>query len=756
MLKNRMNRELRIISNGTAIILLGLLLICYAVNILNANNVMEQVRMIGEHPYPNAIKVGEIETGLAQLRSLPERLVHVRTQEMIESVQNHYEKINDEIGGHFDFLLERYIYKPEDATALKQLYISLCEEQEAFILLCSNSLCTDEEVSSFFSEKLEPILNEMDEITEAMILGSQEKFSELEQTAEAARLKTILISTLLMFGVVASLGIYLYILRIKSTQEEKMYGALQVALDSAQNANRAKSQFLSNMSHDIRTPMNAIIGMTAIAGMHLEEPLKVKDCLSKIAVSSKHLLGLINDVLDMSKIENGKIALNDEAFLLPDFVHGFITIVEPQANAQKLTLDISVSHLEHESVIGDTLRLNQVLLNIVGNAVKFTPAGGKVALKICEIPAWHSEYGTYQFIISDTGIGMPQEFLEKIFQPFERVKSSTNSKIEGTGLGMAITKSIVDMMNGQIDVESEEGKGTTFTVTLHLKLQKTKEEVFDFGDLQELRTLVVDDDEAVCEDTSRMIEEIGMKSEWVQSGAEAVEKTTAAHQNNLDYHSVIIDWKMPGMDGLETTRRIRKIVGNETPIIILTAYDWTEIEEEAKEAGVNAFLTKPLFKSRLYHVMHDVVFGEQQQPEREKSKSSDIVLKGRVLLVEDNELNIEIAQEIIGMSVSEVDTARDGCEALQMVKDAANGYYSLVFMDIQMPRMDGYEAARQIRQLEQAQGRVHTPIVAMSANAFMEDVDAAYSAGMDGYITKPIAIKEVKRILQEHLKKNNC
>ena len=487
--------------------------------------------------------------------------------------------------------------------------------------------------------------------------------------------------------------------------------------------------------------------------MNIDEPVKVKDCLSKISTSSKHLLGLINDVLDMSKIESGKIALNDEEIVLSDLIHNFIMIIQSQVKAKHLEFDISANNLVHEKVIGDTLRINQILLNIMGNAIKFTPAGGTIDLKIRELPPQYNGYGTYQFIISDTGIGMPKEFLKKIFEPFERMQTSTNSKIEGTGLGMAITKNIVDMMNGKIDVKSEQGKGTVFTVTISLKLQKSDLEKFDFSSLRELRSLIVDDDRDVCESTSRMLEEIGMRSEWVLSGAEAVEKTVLAHQKNQDYHSVIIDWKMPEMDGLETTRRIRKLVGDEVPIIILTAYDWTDIEDEAKEAGVNAFLAKPLFKSRLYHVMHDIVLGEQNfNADVGTKETSESVSDVRVLLVEDNVMNMEIASEFIKYCGGEIEQAWNGEEAVQMVKNMPDGYYKVIFMDIQMPIMNGYEATKEIRRFEQSQGRTYTPIIAMSANAFVEDVDKAYASGMDKYITKPVDIGEIRSVLKGYRK----
>lgn len=751
LLKSTLPQSTQKLSKWTAILLIALLLAYYILTLANTNTIAEQVRMISQHPFPAVIAAGEVDTGLTQLRSLPERLFYARTPVVIEAVREHYQTIDQSMTKNLGFIVATYSYRPQDAPILQKTYFALREDQTRLLELCADPNFTDQDAVAFFTDCMLPKMDKMNRLCQSMIQGSKTKFAEFEQLARYSRFNTIIFSTLLILAVMGALSIYLYLLKRKSEQEARMRQVLREALKSAQNANAAKSQFLFNMSHDIRTPMNAIIGMTSIAAMHLDEPAKVKDCLGKIAVSSKHLLGLLNDVLDMSKIENGKIALNNEEFSLSELVHEIMTIIHTQAKARQLNFDIYTDNLEHERVIGDSLRLNQVLLNILGNALKFTPAGGAIRFTICEMPPMYKGYGTYQFSVSDTGIGIPEEFIAKIFEPFERVQTSTSSKIEGTGLGMAITKNIVDMMNGQLVVNSELGKGTTFTVTLSLKLQQAEAEAFNFSALRELRSLVVDDDQSVCESTSKMLEEIGMKSEWVLSGAEAVAKTAAAHHLRQNYHSVIIDWKMPDMDGLETTRRIRRIVGDEIPIIILTAYDWTEIEAEAKEAGVNAFLAKPLFKSRLYHVMHCIAVGEQAPPVPAPQADSDGVLNGRILLVEDNPLNMEIATEFIQRLGGTVEKAWNGEEAVQRVRDASSGYYHLIFMDVQMPRMDGYEATRQIRSWEQAQGRAHTPIVAMSANAFVEDRNKAGAVGMDSYITKPIDMDMVWGILRKYL-----
>lgn len=734
----------------------GLLIAYYVITLANTNQIAGQINMISKHPYPIAIEVGDVTTYIARLNGLSERLTYIRTPDVVEGVRRDYESIDEGISECLDFIVTWYIYWPQDAPVLWQTYRELRDAQKRLLSQCDDPGFTDKEARAFYEEEIAPRTGEMNRLAESMTCGSRTKFAEFEKMAQKTRVHSIIFSTLLTLAVFAALAIYLNIIKKKSRQEEQLQHHLREALESAQNANMAKSQFLFNMSHDIRTPMNAVIGMTAIAALHADEPDKVRDCLGKITASSKRLLSLINDVLDMSKIENGKLSLNSEEFVLPEFLHDFIAIVEPQAKARQLNFEVSACGVEHEHVVGDTLRIRQALLNITGNALKFTPPGGRVDVKIRELPPRHKGYGTYQFTVSDTGIGMPAEFITKIFEPFERARSSTNSKTEGTGLGMSITKNIVDMMNGQIAVQSEMGKGASFQVTLHLKLQPTEEERLDFGALWELRVLVADDDQDVCENTARMLEELEMRSEWVLTGAEAVDKVAAAHHASQECHSVILDWRMPGMDGLETARRIRSQVGSQIPIIVHTAYDWTNIEEEARQAGINAFLAKPLFKSNRFHVMYDMMNGDGPQGAPQPQNPAVDLFDGRVLLVEDNMLNMEIAQEFIEYCGCRVETARDGSEALRMVTAAEDGYYGLIFMDIQMPNMDGLEATQRIRLLEQEGGRGHTHIVAMSANAFVEDIERAYDSGMDEYITKPVNIKELRSTLKTHLGKREA
>lgn len=525
--------------------------------------------------------------------------------------------------------------------------------------------------------------------------------------------------------------------------------ALKNASEAAEAANRAKSEFLARMSHDIRTPMNAIMGMTAVAAMHMDDPERLTDCLSKITLSSRHLLALINDVLDMSKIESGKVSLSEEPFNMADMVDGVATIIKAQAASKRQQLRVHIADIQHEDVIGDELRLRQVFVNILGNAVKFTPEGGSIIFSIKECPSLVHGMACYEFVCEDTGIGMEEDFMKTIFEPFSRSRHSVSSNIEGTGLGMSITRNIVRMMEGDIQVESKLGEGSKFTVQLYLKLQDPKAE--DVEDLRDLRVLVADDNQDSCITTSDILENIGMKPEWVLSGEEAVQKTVEANKEERDFAAIILDWKMPGMDGVETARKIRSLIGSHIPIIILSAYDWTVVEAEAREAGIQAFIEKPLFRSRLVYALKSVLVREDENEERRIAESGQNSYSGkRILLVEDNELNREIAEELIGFMGVTVEHAEDGRMALEMVEKSGSGYYDLIFMDIQMPVMNGYEAARYIRALEREDAK-KIPIIAMTANAFADDVKEAREAGMNDHIAKPVELAKIKEAFDKWL-----
>lgn len=523
--------------------------------------------------------------------------------------------------------------------------------------------------------------------------------------------------------------------------------AAEDALTIAEAASKSKSTFLSNMSHDIRTPMNAVIGFTTLAMANVENTERVKDYLSKILSSSNHLLSLINDILDMSRIESGKIKLDESEANLSDMLHDIKTIINGQIHAKQLELFMDVIDVTDEDVICDKTRINQVLLNLLSNAIKFTPSGGTVSVRVTQIHNAPEGKGLYEIRVKDTGIGMSPEFAEHVFEPFERERSSTVSRIQGTGLGMAISKNIIDMMGGTIEVHSEQDKGTEFVISLCLKLQSERRSIKKIAELTGLKALVVDDDFNTCDSVTKMLTQIGMRSEWTLSGKEAVLRANQAIEMNDAFHAYIIDWRLPDMNGIEVTRQIRAL-GDDTPIIILTAYDWSDIEVEARAAGVTAFCSKPMFMSDLRDSLLNAL-GHQKEDEESilpVTKETDNFKGKRLLLVEDNELNREIAFEILNEYGFIVDTAENGKIAVDTIAASNHGYYDLVLMDIQMPVMNGYEATRCIRALED-RVLAAVPIVAMTANAFDEDRKAAADSGMNGFISKPINMDEVIEVL---------
>ncbi len=533
-------------------------------------------------------------------------------------------------------------------------------------------------------------------------------------------------------------------------KQKEQTEALQDALMHARQANEAKTTFLSNMSHDIRTPMNAIIGFATIAASRIDNKDQVRECLQKVLSSSNHLLSLINDILDMSRIESGKMQIHEQECNISELMHNLVNIIQPQVKAKQLELFIDTFEVVNEDVITDPLKLNQIFINLMSNAVKYTPAGGMITFRIMQHTTFKHGYGDYVFIIKDNGIGMSEEFVKHVFEPFERESTTTRSGIQGTGLGMAITKNIVEMMNGTVTVESEVGKGSTFTVNLTLKLQDVEKNAEQIKELEGLRALVVDDDFNVCDSVSKMLKTIGMRAEWTTSGREAVYRAKVARDDGDSYHTYIIDWQMPETSGIETARKIRNVAGEESPIIILTAYDWTDIEEEAKEAGITAFCAKPLFMSDLKSALLSANAGDVKD-EATAAAWQRIDFSGkRVLLVEDIEMNREIAEVILTESGFEVESAPDGTDAVDMVKRSEEYYYDVVLMDVQMPIMNGYEATRTIRSLPRKDVRT-LPIIAMTANALEEDKAAALKSGMNDHIAKPLDIELFMEVLSKYL-----
>lgn len=535
------------------------------------------------------------------------------------------------------------------------------------------------------------------------------------------------------------------------TADKKMNQALSDAVHAAENANQAKSTFLSNMSHDIRTPMNAIIGFTTLAVSNIDNKKRVRDYLGKILSSSNHLLSLINDILDMSRIESGKIHLEETEVSLSDVLHDLKTIISGQIHAKQLELYMDAMDVTNEDVYCDKTRLNQILLNLLSNAIKFTPAGGMISVRLKQYPGTQRERQLYEIRVKDNGIGMSEDFVQKLFSPFERERSSTVSRTQGTGLGMAITKNIVDMMGGNIEIQTEQGKGTEFIVRLPLRTQSKHHRVEKIAALEGLKALVIDDDFNTCDSVTKMLAKVGMRSEWTLSGKEAVLRARQSIELGDAFHAYIIDWRLPDMNGIEVTRQIRSL-GDDTPIIILTAYDWSEIEAEARAAGVNAFCAKPIFMSDIRDTLMTAIGQKQDRTDDDILPAVSLDFRGRsILLVEDNELNSEIAMAILNEYGFQVHTAENGAEAVEKIRNSAPGDYELVLMDIQMPVMNGYEAAKQIRALDDP-ALAEITILAMTANAFDEDRKKALECGMDGFLSKPIVIEELIHTLQTNLK----
>ena len=536
---------------------------------------------------------------------------------------------------------------------------------------------------------------------------------------------------------------------IKRERQQEL--ALKEAYDAAEAANRAKTEFLSNMSHDIRTPMNGIIGMTAIAAAHLDDEARVRDSLQKITLASKHLLSLINEVLDMSKIESGKVQLMEEEFNLSDLIDNLISMTGAQIKAHKHSLSVNITDVEHEAVVGDSLRIQKVFTNLLSNAVKFTPDGGKIRISVTEKPCNQKKLGCYEFVFEDNGAGMSEKFIDRVFEPFARETDGPAGQIQGTGLGMPISRNIVRMMGGDIEVESKQGVGSRFTVTMYLKLQETGEVQPD--NWVDLPVLVADDDPYSLESCVSILTDFGMKADGVSLGRDAVEHVIRRHQAGKDYFACILDWKMPDLDGISAARAIRAAVGKDMPIIVISAYDWTEIEQEARAAGVNAFISKPLFRSRLAKTFHTLTDQEGAVVETDPmTELEQMDFSGRrAMLVEDNALNAEIAEEFLTMTGLTVEHVWDGTEAVDRVNEAADGYYDIIFMDIQMPRMNGYDATRAIRAMDREYCR-RVPIVAMTANAFAEDVQAAKTVGMNEHIAKPLELSVLAKALRRWVK----
>ncbi len=551
----------------------------------------------------------------------------------------------------------------------------------------------------------------------------------------------------------------LYRIRMEDTQkcimiisdcmkEHQMSETLKNALSSAEAANRAKSNFLSNMSHDIRTPMNAIVGFTILLGKDADNPEKVREYTQKITASSQHLLSLINDVLDMSKIESGKTTLNVSEFSLPLLLEKISTIILPQARARGQNYEMLVHDKIPETLMGDELRLNQIFINLLSNAVKYTQEGGSIWFHIRSLKQLVAGSVRLQFEVTDNGYGMSEEFIGKIFDPFAREANSTVSGIQGTGLGMPITKNIVELMGGTIQVKSEQGKGSTFIVEMELAVPEQDRDREFWSHHSITKALVVDDEEDICLMISRIMEETGIEIQYATSGFKALDMVKEAKRKEQEYNVILLDWKMPDMDGVETARRIRECVGGEVPILILTSYDWSEVEDEARRAGINGFMPKPFFLSTFRNTVKNVL--ERDRNVDSEAEERKDVLDGMLFLVaEDNELNAEILEKMLEMSGARCEIASNGQEAVDMFRQSAVGHYDMVLMDIQMPVMNGYDAARLIRSCRHTQAAT-IPVIAMTANAFAEDVQKALNSGMNEHVSKPVDMEVLRNVIKKY------
>ena len=733
----------------------GVIAICFCVVVYvvftthSIFTISRQINYVAEHPYKAMSEINKIRARVFEMNTyLP--IFISENENNLDGIRSVLSTSCQENEKSLKILDEIYLGNKEDLTELNG---ALDELKKALIQSVENSENSNmdrQAVQKYFDKEIEPIRVKTDTAIQKVIDSADRRVliiqESTEEKAEAAILYAAVIG-LLMIVIV----IYAYKLRneyLINDELKRQQKILQDALLVAQKANDAKRDFLSRMSHEIRTPMNAIIGMSAVAFNYLDDKKRTADCLSKITFSSKHLLMLLNDVLDMSKIENGKLNIRQELFDLKNLVTSLADINYGLATAKGLAFEIVISGFKDELLLGDSMRVNQILLNLLSNAIKFTPKGGSVRLEIRMLRS-ASDKIWLRFIVKDSGIGMKKEFLEHLYEPFEQADNGIARKYGGTGLGMAITKNLVAIMDGTIEVESQEGAGTTFMVDLPFGVSKVDKKTA--AEMEEMRVLVVDDDNDTCEHAAVLLKGMGVNVDWALNGFEAIEKVrSACEDDGRCYDVCFIDWCMPELDGIETARRMRSYVGPDVLIIIISAYDWSGIEEQAKAAGVNAFIAKPFFASNLYNMLLTVSRKPELGFSAVGNKETYDFGGKKVLLVEDNELNMEIASELLKFVNLQVEHAENGKVAVNIFRNSKEKEYALIFMDIQMPLMNGYDAARCIRSSEHpAAGTI--PIIAMTANAFNDDVQAAFDAGMNGHLAKPIDVEALYKTIARYI-----
>ena len=733
----------------------GVIAICFCVVLYvvftthSIFTISRQINYVAEHPYKAMSEINKIRARVFEMNTyLP--IFISENENNLDGIRSVLSTSCQENEKSLKILDEIYLGNKEDLTELNG---ALDELKKALIQSVENSENNKLDrpaVQKYFDKEIEPIRVKTDTAIQKVIDSADRRVliiqESTEEKAEAAILYAAVIG-LLMIVIV----IYAYKLRneyLINDELKRQQKILQDALLVAQKANDAKRDFLSRMSHEIRTPMNAIIGMSAVAFNYLDDKKRTADCLSKITFSSKHLLMLLNDVLDMSKIENGKLNIRQELFDLKNLVTSLADINYGLATAKGFAFEIVISGFKDELLLGDSMRVNQILLNLLSNAIKFTPKGGSVRLEIRMLRS-ASDKIWLRFIVKDSGIGMKKEFLEHLYEPFEQADNGIDRKYGGTGLGMAITKNLVAIMDGTIEVESQEGAGTTFMVDLPFGVSKVDKKTA--AEMEEMRVLVVDDDNDTCEHAAVLLKGMGVNVDWALNGFEAIEKVrSACEDDGRCYDVCFIDWCMPELDGIETARRMRSYVGPDVLIIIISAYDWSGIEEQAKAAGVNAFIAKPFFASNLYNMLLTVSRKPELGFSAVGNKETYDFGGKKVLLVEDNELNMEIASELLKFVNLQVEHAENGKVAVNIFRNSKEKEYALIFMDIQMPLMNGYDAARCIRSSEHpAAGTI--PIIAMTANAFNDDVQAAFDAGMNGHLAKPIDVEVLYKTIARYI-----